>query len=142
MPPWAVLLLPVALSVNTDCDSIPPLARCASWNLGRRSRTARLHFSQKTRFATGTAILEATYGLTPSSAEMVSEAIKLDFLSATVNLSSMEYGNGYVNVRPGLRWGAVYGFLYPRGLVVGGGLSSPAGVADLVLGGARPLSIR
>jgi FAD/FMN-containing dehydrogenase len=56
-------------------------------------------------------------------------------LLATTNLSSITLGDGFASVGPGLRWGAVYNFLEPHGLVVVGGRGEDVGVGGLVLGG-------
>ncbi|KFA52532.1 hypothetical protein S40293_09956 [Stachybotrys chartarum IBT 40293] len=98
---------------------------------------------------------------TPSSAELVSQAVKFfeqnncsfavrsgghspshgwanidgGVLLATTNLSSKSLHDGYASFGSGLRWGSVYEFLAPHGLVSVGGRSASVGMADLVLGG-------
>ncbi|KAJ1323573.1 prosolanapyrone-II oxidase [Microdochium nivale] len=109
----------------------------------------------------GTAYLKPTCVFTPTSTEIVSEAVKVfgrnncsfairsgghstaegwanidgGVLLATANLSSITLGNDHASVGPGLRWGAVYNFLDPHGLVVVGGRGAEVGVGGLVLGG-------
>lgn len=108
-----------------------------------------------------TARLKPSCVFTPSSAELVSQAVKLfeqknctfairsgghspshgwaniddGVLLATSNLSSKSLHDGYASFGSGLRWGLVYEFLAPHGLVSVGGRSASVGMAGLVLGG-------
>ncbi|KAK4108498.1 FAD-binding domain-containing protein [Canariomyces notabilis] len=108
-----------------------------------------------------TARLTPSCVFTPSSAELVSQAVKFfeqknctfairsgghspsqgwaniddGVLLATTNLSSKSIHDGYASFGSGLRWGSVYEFLAPYNLVAIGGRSASVGMAGLVLGG-------
>ncbi|WYZ36001.1 hypothetical protein EsH8_X_000648 [Colletotrichum jinshuiense] len=108
-----------------------------------------------------TARLAPACVFTPDSAELVADAVNLfrenncsfavrsgghspskgwanidgGVLLATTDLNNLTLGDNHVSVGAGLRWGSVYDFLDPHGLVVIGGRGAGVGVSGLVLGG-------